>query len=236
MPFEIADLTREIGVYIRLVWLFAVIITVLMLLLCYLYLAMRKAIEKESKSLAFSNLAIEGMETERRRVSRELHDVVLPQVRGMEVYDTIREICIELMPPDFSRLSLKDSFVDLCNKFIRHSGTQCAIYIDTELDFTPMGVENQLHLYRIVQEALTNIEKHAKTEKAVLTARRGAGESILICVSNDSALPVSPGTGLGMRSMEQRAVIIGARLDFISETGNGFMVRIEIPRLAGNRG
>jgi hypothetical protein len=46
MPFDIADLTREIGVYIRLVWLFAVIITALLLLLCYLYLAMRRALEK----------------------------------------------------------------------------------------------------------------------------------------------------------------------------------------------
>jgi two-component system NarL family sensor kinase len=234
MPFEIADLTREIGVYIRLVWLFAVIITALLLLLCYLYLAMRRAIKEETKNLAFSNLAIKGMETERRRVSSELHDIVLPQVQGMEVYDNIREIYMELMPPDFSRLSLKDALVDLCNKFIKRSGMECAISIDTELDFTALSADNQLHLYRIVQEAFTNIEKHSKAGKAILIVRRGAEDSILICVSNGSD-DLSDSPGLGMRIMEQRAAIIGARLDFVSETGNGFMVRIEIPHLAGNR-
>jgi signal transduction histidine kinase len=234
MPFEIAELTREIGVYIRLVWLFVVIVTTLLLLLCYLYLAMRKAIKEETKSIAFSNEVIEGMEAERQRVSRELHDIVLPQVRGMEIYDTIREICIELMPPDFSRVSFKDALVDLHNKFIKRSRMECVLSIDAELDFTALSVDNQLHLYRIVQEAFSNIVKHAKASKAFLIARRGESENIIICVSDEGqGLLCKPDdlteNGFGVSSMCQRAAIIGAQLDFISVSGNGLLVQIEIP-------
>jgi two-component system NarL family sensor kinase len=246
MSFESAALMREFAVYIRLVWLYVVIITCLMLFLCYLYLARRRALARESTSLEFSNLVIEGVETERRRVSRELHDNVLPQVYGTEVYDTVREICMELMPPDFSRFSLNDALVDIGDKFIRRTGLECVISVDKELDFTALSEENQLHLYRMVQEALTNIEKHAKAAKAFLVARRnahGAAASIVICVSDDGqGLQSKPGlqskqgkpdlegkSGLGMRSMRQRAAIIGARLDFISVSGNGLLVQIEIP-------
>jgi signal transduction histidine kinase len=146
--------------------------------------------------------------------------------------------------PDFSRLSLKDALFDLCDKFIERSGIECTVSIDNELDFTPLSAENQLHLYRIVQEAFANIEKHSKTVKAVLVARRNlhdSRKSILICVCDDGiglqgnlGLQSKPGqlvsTGLGMRSMRQRASILGADLDFINETGNGLMVRIEIPQ------
>jgi two-component system NarL family sensor kinase len=240
MPFEIADLMREIGVYIRLVWLFAVIITALMLLLCCLYLAKRRSLARESASLEFSNLVIEGMETERRRVSRELHDNVLPQVISTELYNTVREICMELMPPDFSRLSLNDALVDMGDKFIKRTGIECVISVDKELDFTHLSEENRLHLYRIVQEALTNIEKHAKASKAFLIARHGGSENIIICVSDEGQglqgklslqgkLDSIAETGLGMRSMRQRAAIIGAQLDFISVSGNGLLVQIEIP-------
>ena len=218
---------------------FVLVITILMLLLCYLYLAMRRARERESKSRNFSYLAIEGLETERQRISRELHDTVLPLVQDNEVSGLIRSICTELASPDFSRLSFKDSLSDLCAQFTGRTGIECACSIEETLDFSPIRAENQLHLYRMVQESLTNIEKHSGAGKASLVARRyarGSSENILICISDDGAgirsmpgMHGTPGrTGLGMKSMEQRAAIMGAKLDFISESGNGLMVRIEL--------
>ena len=228
---------QESEFYLSLIWLFVIIITFLMLFLCYLYLAIKRALRRESMSLAFSHLAIEGMETERRRVSRELHDVVLPLVRQEQVSDIIRTICMELMPPDFSKLSLNDSFNDLCARFSARTLIKCACFIDEQLNFKKISAENQLHLYRIIQEAFTNIEKHSKATEASLVARRQIGsstENILICVSDDGVgLRNEPSNnrfeGLGMMSMRQRAAIIGAKLDFISESGNGLMVRIELP-------
>jgi signal transduction histidine kinase len=98
----------------------------------------------------------------------------------------------------------------------------------------------------MVQEALTNIEKHSRASRVALVVRRTKGKApagsirgrsrrearaLLICVSDDGAgFPPEgpPPTGLGMRSMRERAAVLGARLDFISESGNGLMVRIEV--------
>jgi signal transduction histidine kinase len=94
-----------------------------------------------------------------------------------------------------------------------------------------------------VQEALTNVRKHAAARKVIVTAR--LGESLLICVSDDGVgltqgrARRSDGIGLrgiGMRSMRERAAILGAKLEFLSEEGRGLMVRLEVPLEAGARG
>ena len=234
MPYGSVAPLGGIEAYIRLLWLFVFIITFLMLLLCYLYLAMRRAQEREAQNFAFSHLAIEGLEAERRRVTRELHDTVLPLVNDPAVSALIRSICMELMPPDFSRLSIKDSLAGLCAQFAGKTGIECACSIDN-IDFSPLGVENQLHLYRLVQESLTNIEKHSGSARAFLTVRQYPYKSlpaILVCVSDEGAGLEAAGEtreGLGIRGMRQRAAILGAKIDFISESGNGLMVRVEIP-------
>ena len=223
--------------YLSLIWLFTAIITVLMLFLCYLYLAIKRALRRESQSLAFSHLVIEGIETERRRVSRELHDIVLPLVHEGQVSDIIRTICMELMPPDFSNLSFKDLLNDLCARFSARTLIKCACFIDDELNCKAVSTENQLHLYRMVQEAFNNMEKHSKASQASLVARRlvvSSIENMLICISDDGIGLRNEQShqwfeGLGMMSMRQRAAIIGAKLDFISESNNGLMVRIELP-------
>jgi len=223
--------------YIRLVWLFVIIISLLLLVLCYLFMAMRRSMERESKTLAFSHLVIEGIEEERHRISRELHDCILPQVRGLPVSDQIRSICMELLPPDFSRLSLKDSLAALCDKFIKRTDIECVYSIEQELSFAGIDKKNQLHLYRMIQEVFTNIEKHSKANKATLVVRQ-TSDNIIICVSDDGEGVILSETalqeGLGMESLRQRANIIGAKLSFLSEKGNGLMVMIEIPVSEGN--
>ena len=241
MPIENTAISGGIESYIRLVWLFTVFITILMLLLCYLYMSVRKAKEQEQLSREFSNLMIEGLETERSRISRELHDAVLPLVREgrgsneTHVSDLIRSICINLMPPDFTQLSLRDSIALLCVQFSRKSNIEYVCSIDENLDFSQINAETKLHLYRMIQEAFNNIYKHSKTKKAALTVRRdmrSPSENILICVCDEGVgIPnLNAGNeGLGIKSIRQRAAIIGANVDFISESENGLMVRIEVP-------
>jgi signal transduction histidine kinase len=220
---------------ILLIWFFVILISALMLCLCFVFLAMRRAQERENMSYTFSGMAIEGMETERQRISRELHDTILPLVRDTVLSDKIRSICINLQPPDFKYLSLNASMADLCMDFTRKTGIECLCSIEENIDFSGIKTENQLHLYRMVQESLTNIEKHSGAANAALVIRKymkGLSENILICVSDDGAALKGireADEGLGMRSLRQRAAIVGAKINFVSESGNGLMVRIKIP-------
>jgi signal transduction histidine kinase len=264
MPPGTAVLPEELDVYFRLIWLFVLILSIFILLLWYFYTAARKAGEREQESRDFSRLIITGLETERRRIFGELHDTVLPELRlfagpGGEAAEgatvirqqelasrRIREICLELMPPDFTRLSLKDSLTGLCLQFARRTGIECLPSIDKDADFSRLDPGAQLHLYRMAQEALTNIEKHSGAGRVVLVARRqaappvpggppeDASPGILVCISDDGAGlgpegPPKESASLGMRIMRERAAAIGARLEFVSESGNGLMVRIELP-------
>ena len=228
-----------IDMYVRLVWLFVAIISLLMLCLCYVFLAMRRALQHELESIEFSHLMIEGMEAERRRIAGELHDVVLPLARDTALAARIRSICTKLMPPDLEQFSLQDSLAGLCGEFSKRTGIKYNWLIEDEFDFSGLSAEHQLHIFRIVQECFTNIEKHSRSEMASLIVRRNIQDlpgNILICVSDDGqGMRKKPGnSGLGMKIMRQRAVILGARLDFINESGNGLMVRLELSPPAGS--
>jgi signal transduction histidine kinase len=236
------DLSADIANYIFLLWFFVAILTVLILFLAYLVFATRKAREEESKNRAYSHLAIEALEAERRRVSRELHDDILPQIQDQALADKIRTICHELMPPDFSKLSLKNSLADLTLQFTKKTGIECASYIEETLDFSTISVENQLQIFRIAQESFTNIAKHSGTGKASFLAGhsvRSSTENILISISDEGqGLQSEPdftnitSKGIGMRSMRQRADMLGAKLEFINE--GGLTVRLEIPTKMGD--
>jgi signal transduction histidine kinase len=230
MSQETLSLLGELDAWFSLVWLFVVFITVLMLLLCYLFLARRKAQQRELHSMAFSREALAGQEAERRRIFRELHDAVLPELRGHAVSSRIRDICAELLPPGFERLALEDAIAGLCSRFSRRTGIGCGVNIATGIDFGILPVEHQLHLYRMVQEALTNIEKHSGAKKAAVTAHVAetpAGQKIQISVSDDGAgMSKDANAGFGMNTLHQRAAIIGAHLRFLSseEAGEGLVL------------
>jgi len=96
---------------------------------------MRKTREQELISREFSHLMIEGLETERKRISRELHDTIIPQVHEKILSEQIRAICIELMPPDFSCLSLKDALTQFCVQFSNRTGIVCVCFIEENLNF-----------------------------------------------------------------------------------------------------
>jgi signal transduction histidine kinase len=244
MPAESALSPPEFDSYFRLLWLLVLFISLLMAFLGYIYLAMRKAREREARNMAFSSLALEAQETERRRIAAELHDIVLPDLRDNPAAAHIREICGRLMPPDLDRFSLKDSLASLGSGFVKSTGIECIVAIEDGLDFTGLSGEHRLHLYRIAQEALNNIAKHSRAKQAMVVARQGVeagfpgkGRPVLFSISDDGqGLQSRPGLqtedghgGFGMRIMRQRAAILGAHIDFISEAGSGFMVCVKLP-------
>jgi signal transduction histidine kinase len=223
-----------------LFWLFItllLIITVMMVFLCYAYVQLGKARSGEEELREFLWIFMQGQETERKRIALDLHDSALQDLRRIDgaaaISEKIRSLCMELLPPDFDTLSFSDSIKVLCEAFKKRTGIACTLNIDAPLITSPLDSAMLLHCYRMVEEALNNVEKHARTRTAIVVARnteRDGLPHLLICVSDDGpGLGLETRPGFGMRSMRERANALGALLDFKSESGAGLMVRIEIP-------
>jgi len=229
-----------------LFWLFItllLIITIMTVFLCSAYIQLKKTRIKEEELWEFSKAIMQGQEIERRRIALELHDSALQDLRGIHgaeaASEKIRSICTELIPPDFEDLNFDDSLTSLCESFEKRTGIACKLNIDARLITAPLNAAALLHMYRMVEEALRNIEKHACAHTAIVVARntdRDGLPQLLICISDDGKglsddFPGSGKTppGFGLRGMKERANILGARLDFKSENGEGLMVRIEAP-------
>jgi signal transduction histidine kinase len=163
----------------------------------------------------------------------------------------VRNICSDLIPPELRHQGLPDALRRLCYDFEKTANLECRITVQDGFSIDPMPAEMQLQCFRLVQEALTNIRKHAEASEATVLLRNadfGADKKpgLLICVSDDGRgfvypSPADTGRGgyavrsisanghFGIRGMYERISILGGVLSFTSEEGEGTMVKIEAP-------
>ncbi|GHV78397.1 hypothetical protein AGMMS49944_01880 [Spirochaetia bacterium] len=116
-----------------------------------------------------------------------MHDTVIPEIRALSyipfknpgaavgdevnarcdaVIGRLRDICHALIPPDFNNLLLTESLTGLCEAFQKRSGIECRLVAADDLRLSPLTAEAQLQCYRIIQEALENIERHSHASEA----------------------------------------------------------------------
>ncbi|UUX95049.1 PAS domain-containing protein [Aquabacterium sp. J223] len=223
--------------------------------------AERRAIEEQVRDLLGQLVVAE--EEERRRLSRELHDGVgqhltalslglkaacdeqvapavlrdrllrlQAAVRQME--DEIDRLSHELRPPALDDLGLEEALRELVQAWSRAADTPAEFYGHGLLHHLPPPVEATV--YRIVQEALTNVRKHADAGRvAVVLERRGA---LLRAIVEDDgcgfeAEPASPRgpmrRRLGLRGMSERAALVGGQLEIESRPGAGTTIYLSVP-------
>jgi signal transduction histidine kinase len=262
MPFDSALIQGEFTAYFRLIWLFALLVFLFAAALCCLWLVIRRAKEREIQSTAFSRALVSALEEERARISRELHDTVAQdlrmlilrtgsikrawdQVRREDICDEIagtmsaligkvRSLCDGLLPPDFGIQPFGDHLHRLCHDFEKRAGIACRVSVPESFTLNNLNMETRLHIFRILQEALTNIGKHASSPTVILTVREGE-DAMYFIVSDEGKGFSHPGNGsanspgLGIRGMRERAAIIGAKLTIDSETGHGTTVTLKFP-------
>ena len=133
-----------------------------------------------------------------------------------------------LKPVELSQDGLANSIRRLSEKLRDLSPTRFSCLIEGEL---PRWNETeQLNIYRIVQECLTNIIKHAQAGAAAVEIRRGNGATVISVTDNgkgfDSAR-VQP--GLGLTTLRERAAMLNARLSLESQPGRGTTIILEVP-------
>jgi signal transduction histidine kinase len=113
------------------------------------------------------------------------------------------------------------------------------VILDSEPLTVRLSEDQQLALFRIVQESLQNIQKHAGTQNARVTIRQYEGDVILEIVDegrgfdSDRTGGSGSGGGAGLPGMRERARLIGARLSVASAPGAGVTVRLVLPVIYG---
>ena len=152
---------------------------------------------------------------------------------------TTRDICNGLIPPDFRFSELPDALRQLCIDFGKKTGIDCRAEIDGNIKLDSLTMEKRLQVFRIVQEALVNIEKHAQAKEAIVTMRSGQNGVVYIGIGDDGKGFKSPLTRngqiisgidkshIGIISMKERAAILGGSLKIESEPGEGALVCLE---------
>ncbi len=202
-------------------------------------------------------------ERERARWARELHDSVLqglgsrrvslssalksgnPERLGGAVEDALAEmgrdidelraLITELRPATLDHLGLVAALEDLVER-VEH-GSELELEADLQIDAARLDPELETVVYRLVQEALTNIGKHADAAKAELQVR-GDGNSLAVLVADDGAGfdPVAPVAGFGLAGMRERIALAGGELRIESTPGAGTKVLASVPLGAAGGG
>jgi two-component system sensor histidine kinase UhpB len=209
----------------------------------------------ETERRESAHRALAAQEGERVRIARDLHDdvgqaltgVMLELEQAMDVaphelgkavartrdevresLEELREIGRRLRPEALDQLGLVSALTALTTDVSRQSGVGVRRRIDGRL--SSLSAEEDVVLYRIAQEALTNVIRHAKATTAMLELRR-EGSAVVLTITDDGVGfdAAQPSAGIGIRGMRERAVMIGARLAVRSRAGSGTTVRLALP-------
>ena len=213
------------------------------------------AAQSQAVSPDLSARLLTMQEEERKNLSRELHDGVgqtvtalkmelarlnvadsrdawrLDRARALadDTLRTIRNISLLLRPAVLDDLGLEAALQWQAEDFLRRTSVSCVLRCSLPDDrFVPEAVRTCI--YRIVQEALNNCEKHAAASKVQIEVRQ-ISDSIAVSIADDGrgSSQSAGAAGLGILGMKERAAILGGRLEFTSEAGRGTRVNLTVP-------
>jgi two-component system sensor histidine kinase UhpB len=194
--------------------------------------------------------AMIAQEAERRRVANELHDeigqsltaLILQLKRTVEsgppdrelvvsaeaILAEVRAVARRLRPEALDDLGLRSALLALAARMDDAAGVDVAVRIDPRLPSLAHDVE--LVIYRVVQESLTNVVRHAGAEHARVELRQDEGGVVLGVSDDGGGFDVSARhRGEGLRGMRERALLVGGALTVDSRPGAGTRVRLIVP-------
>ena len=214
---------------------------------------MLERLERERRESALRVLA--AQETERRRLSRELHDEIgqlltaallqldhageqLPAAArpaigaGRELVertlDETRHIARRLRPLALDDLGLRSALVALTTSLTRGADIEIERCFGDHME--ALSPEEELVIYRVAQESLTNAVRHARARRVGLVLETREGAPTLEVSDDGVGLPAGDGhSGTGIRGMRERALLVGGQLDVDSPREGGTRVRLVLP-------
>ncbi len=201
--------------------------------------------------------AVETQELERKRLARELHDEtgqaltsILLGLKSLEqtidsdegragvaslrelvvsTLQNVRRLAVELRPSALDDFGLTPALERLVDTYRQHASVP--VHLEIQLGDERLPSEVETTLYRMVQEALTNVAKHADASGvSILLTRRPS--SVVLVVEDDGGgfdLGGIRDGGLGLSGMQERVALIGGRLRVESAPGKGTTLAAEVP-------
>jgi len=242
--------------------LFGILVTILVVALLWVRLLHRRLERQREAQLAFSRRVLERLEDERRRIAVNLHDSLgqtlmliknhailaiqrpseetglrhrLDEISGVtsQAIEEVRRITHGLRPYQLDRLGLTQAIRASVSRASENSSIVFACRVK-DMDGV-FDKDAEIHVFRIVQEAITNVVKHsAATEAAVVILKRSSVVSLSIRDNGRGFDPAQPSSkphdlGYGLSGIAERVRILGAALVISSRPGEGTSLTVEVP-------
>jgi two-component system, NarL family, sensor histidine kinase UhpB len=214
----------------------------------------------ETERRESSRRVLAAQEAERRRIASGLHDEVGQVLTGIllqldavatagddnrrakaeeakqsirQALEEVRRIAQELRPELLEHLGLVSALTELSRTFTQATGVEVERRFATGLPH--LSDDAELAIYRVAQESLTNVARHAEAGRVELTLEPGASSVVLRVADDGRGLDASAsqdGRG-GLRGMRERAVLVGGALAVKEGVAGGVEIRLEVPAEAG---
>jgi signal transduction histidine kinase len=146
-----------------------------------------------------------------------------------EVIHRVQRISSELHPGVLDDLGLNAAIDWYCSEFTERSGIACELFLDEK---EPDTQKLQLAMFRIIQEALTNVLRHSKADKVSIELITSP-EFLLTISDNGIGIPaekIESGKSFGLIGMRQRIAQCGGNIEFKGEPGKGSTIFVQIPQ------
>ncbi|MEW5772378.1 MAG: sensor histidine kinase [Thermodesulfobacteriota bacterium] len=232
-------------------------------------IATQRRVEEQMRALSRELIMIQ--ENERQRIARELHDHLTQDLSGVKAglerllaehppaeafkpqaadvverlsaaISSLRDLSYLLLPMGLTELGLVNTVLRHCEEYSQRHGIEVEVYADG-MEGLKLDFETQINLYRIIQESLTNVRKHAAASRVVVRLLAshphlllrieddGRGASLDECLAR-----AGRERRMGLWSMRERVRLLGGKFSFVSRPGGGVCIRVEAPLKRRKRG
>ena len=212
--------------------------------------------ERIKKQIELTNATIEGQEKERTEIGKELHDNINQLITGTKLYldvaikqpslkdemiqrsvqnlsvcmEEIRRLSSALVPPSIGVSSLKEIVQDLLEP-IRLATSISVKYEIDHIEDNVLTNEQQLNVYRIIQEHLNNILKHSRANNVFIGVKNPDNNQVEITIKDDGQgfdMAIRR-KGIGFKNIQSRAELLNGKMNLISKPGGGCLLRVNFP-------
>lgn len=155
------------------------------------------------------------------------------------LYRCVREMLRRLRPAELDALGLVDAIQALCESWETSSGVACVFHYDGDAaQWSGLSDSVNVTIYRVVQEALSNVMRHAGATQVRIALRRdaareGSPAALSVHVDDDGRGmdTTAPRSGLGLLGATERAALLGGELSLNSAPGQGLSLCMRLPRV-----